>query len=65
MIVTEFYSLDFLYKLNDLLRSLNKGFIVSATSGLLGFVFTDFGLNHIITDKNGEPKKTVLISNIQ
>lgn len=37
---------------------------MTACSGLFGFVFTDFGENHLIFDKNGEPKKHVLISHI-
>lgn len=39
--------------------------ISTASAGMLGFVFTDFGDKHIIFDKNGEPKKHVLVSNIQ
>ena len=65
VISTEFYPLDFLYSLNDTLRKTNTAVIVTATAGLLGFVFTDFGDAHMIFDKNGEPKKNVLISNIQ
>lgn len=38
--------------------------IVTACAGMMGFVFTDFGEKHIIFDKNGEPKKHVLISHI-
>lgn len=38
--------------------------ISTGCAGLLGFVFTDFGQNHHIFDKNGEPKKHILISGI-
>lgn len=37
---------------------------MTATAGLFGFTFTDFGNEHKIFDKNGEPKKHVLISRI-
>ena len=64
VMVTDFYPLDFLYKLNDILRSKNKALIVTACAGLLGFVFTDFGEQHIIFDKTGEALKHSLISKI-
>lgn len=38
--------------------------IVTATLGMMGFVFTDFGNNHSIVDINGEPLKTALITSI-
>jgi len=40
-------------QLNTILKKLNKGLIVSANSGLLGFCFTDFS-KHTIFDKDGE-----------
>lgn len=64
VITTEFYPLDFLYSLNEVLRKTNTAMISTACAGLLGFVITDFGDSHMIFDKNGEPKKHVLISNI-
>ena len=65
VVTTDFYPLDFLFNLNELLRKTKTAMISTACAGLLGFVLTDFGENHIIFDKNGEPKKHVLISNIQ
>ena len=50
--------------MNEKLRKVNKGTIICATAGLLGFVFTDFN-EHLIYDKNGEPLKHVLISGIE
>lgn len=64
VIVTKFYPLDFLYQLNDLLRKKGKSLIVAASAGLLGFVFTDFGDEHVIFDKNGEPLKHGLVTGI-
>lgn len=62
--MTKFYPLDFIYQLNDILRQKGKSLIVTATSGLLGFVFTDFGNEHVIFDKNGEPLKHGLVTGI-
>lgn len=64
VIVTEFYPLEFMYELNNVLRKTDTSLIVTACSGLMGFVFTDFGENHTIFDKNGEPKKHVLVTAI-
>lgn len=50
--------------LNSMLRKKNKGFILASVQGLLGFGFVDFGPNHVIFDKNGEPCKSVLVSSI-
>ncbi len=32
--------------------------------GFFGHIFTDFGLNHIITDYNGEQKNIAMITGI-
>ena len=56
MVICDFYPLEQVKQLNQILRSLNKGLVVSGTSGLLGFCFTDFS-NHTIFDKDGEPNK--------
>lgn len=63
VIVTDIYPLDQMQELNNLLRLKNKGFICAATLGLFGFTFTDF-VQHKVYDKNGEPKKQVLVTSI-
>ena len=64
VIVCDLYPLHKVKKLNQVLRSMNKGMICASTAGLLGFVIVDFGENHKIFDKNGEQHKQVLISAI-
>lgn len=63
VIVTDIYPLVQMQELNTLLRNKNKGLICAFTLGLFGFSFTDF-VKHKVFDKNGEPKKQVLVTSI-
>ena len=54
IIITEVMKLDELYEINDICRKHNIGFIYALNLGLTGFVFNDFGDNHIINNINGE-----------
>ena len=54
IIITEIMKIDELYELNDICRKLNIGFIYALNLGLTGFLFNDFGNNHIINNINGE-----------
>jgi ubiquitin-activating enzyme E1 len=42
----------------------NIVFVLAITSGPFGFVFSDFGDHHVVTDKDGEPHKFIAIRNI-
>ena len=64
VIVTEWYNIDFVRKLDAACHALKKGFILTLTAGLAGLVFIDFGPNHAVFDKNGEECPQVLISSI-
>ena len=58
IVQTEIQSKDYIIQLNDFCRKNNIKFIYGAVLGLGGFIFSDFGNNHIIFDKNGiEPRK--------
>ena len=50
VIFTEFANLEFLYKVNEMLREVKRCFIYACASGLFGFVFTDFGKEFLIRD---------------
>lgn len=46
-------------------RTHNIVFTLAITSGVLGFVFSDFGDHHICSDFDGEPHKYIAIQNIE
>ena len=54
IIITEIMKLDELYEINDICRKNKIGFIYTLNLGLTGFLFNDFGDNHIINNINGE-----------
>ena len=64
VIITEFMKSDIINKINKECHENNKGFIYTASFGLVGFVFSDFGKKHIILDKTGKEKGKFYISNI-
>jgi hypothetical protein len=39
---------------NEICRSNGVGFILSETLGLAGYAFVDYGINHVVSDPNGE-----------
>ena len=58
IVQTEIQSKKNIIKINEFCRKKNIKFIYGAALGLSGFIFSDFGNNHIIFDKNGiEPQK--------
>lgn len=63
VVSTDVFDFTLLTQINEICRSQNKGFILSACKGLLGMTFVDF-TEHVVFDKNGEQVKSVLISNI-
>lgn len=64
IVVSDYFPLEYVYQLNSLTRTEGKGFVSVAVSGMLGHVHTDFGLNHYVTDPNGEPKEMALVTGI-
>ena len=58
IVQTEIISKNEIIKLNEFCRKNNIKFIYGSTLGLSGFIFSDFGNNHIIYDQYGiEPQK--------
>ena len=50
--------------LNNKCREYNIKYILSINVGLTGYIFVDFGNNHIVMDNNGEKHKSNYIKNI-
>ena len=65
IIVTELLlPLEVIFKFNEVARKNGKGFIFTLALGLFGMAFTDFGDNHIVKDRNGNPTIINYISGI-
>ena len=65
IIITEILKINELYEINEICRKYNIGFIYTLNLGLTGFLFNDFGINHIINDINGEQNLNYNIFNIE
>ena len=65
VVITEMMSKEKLLLINEICHKNKKGFIYSSLLGLSGFVFNDFGPEHIILDDNGEEEcKSYFIKSI-
>lgn len=64
VIVTRDFSKTELIRLNDICHNHKIAFILAQTHGVTGVFFTDFGPEHLVTDRDGEPKRTVVIEKI-
>ena len=64
IVITELQSIYFMAQIDIFCRNNNKKLIYGFCLGLAGYIFVDFGLNHIIYDENGEETGTYLIKSI-
>jgi ubiquitin-activating enzyme E1 len=64
VIITEIMKSDMVKKINKECHENNKGFIYTFSLGLTGFIFSDFGENHVILEKTGKERGKFYISNI-
>ena len=64
LIITEMFDYKTIIEFNDICREKNIKFIYAATLGLSGFVFNDFGEDHIIINKTGDEPQSFFIKNI-
>ena len=64
IIITEIMDKNYITKIDKLCREKKIGFIYCAVLGLAGFIFTDFGTNHIIKSKLNREKKIYSIKKI-
>jgi len=65
IVITEILPKNELFKINEICRNNKKGFIYGILTGLSGFIFSDFGKEHIVYDKNGRKCKTYYCKNIE
>ena len=61
VVITEVMSKENLIEIDEICRTNKIAFIYSAILGLSGFIFDDFGNEHLILDDNGEESKTYVI----
>ena len=64
VIITELNDLEYINEINQICRNFKKKMIYSSVLGLSGFIFNDFGDEHIIINKTGEEPKSFYINNI-
>ena len=64
VVFTELHPMYFIDKIDKFCREKNIKFIYGMCLGLAGYVFTDFGPEHIILDETGEELGTYLVKNI-
>ena len=64
VVFTELHPMYFIDQIDRMCRSKNIKLIYGFCLGLVGYVFTDFGPNHIIFDENGREIKTFLVKSI-
>ena len=64
IVFTEFYPTNFLISVDAKCREHKKKFIYACNLGLVGYIFSDFGAEHIIFDESGSNKSVFNIKNI-
>jgi len=64
MVITEILDFQIISEFNFLCRENKIKFIYASTLGLSGFVFNDFGDEHIIINKTGDEPQSFFIKNI-
>ena len=64
VVFTELHPMFFIVQIDNFCRSKNIKLIYGFCLGLVGYIFTDFGQNHIIFDKNGQEIKKFLVKSI-
>lgn len=64
LVISEILDIQTLIEYNYICRANNKKFIYSSALGLSGFVFNDFGDEHLIINKTGDEPQSVTIKNI-
>jgi len=59
-----FKGINHLFDVNKYCHDNKVGFILSETLGLAGYSFLDYGDKHLISDYNGEPTRSFIVSTI-
>ena len=64
IVITEIMDKEVLFRINDECHNNNIAFIYAASLGISGFIFDDFGKEHIITSPSSTDKKSYFIKSI-
>jgi len=64
IVLTELYPKNIIIKIDEICEKNNIKFLFGTNMGLFGFIFSNFGKNHIVLDKNGKEPKKFIITNI-
>ena len=64
VVITELYPKNVIIKIDEICAKQNIKFLFGANIGLFGFIFSNFGKNHTIIDKDGKEPKRFIITNI-
>lgn len=64
IVVTEIIKKEYLFRLNKKCHEKNIKFILCAILGLVGYIFSDFGNEHLIINKNDKEPNVFSIKNI-
>ena len=64
VVFTELHPMYFIDQIDRMCREKNIKLIYAMCLGLVGFIFTDFGPNHVIYDETGREIKTFLVKSI-
>ena len=54
-----------LFALDQYARSNNMVFVLAVNNGVTASIFSDFGDEHVITDRDGEPTQPLALSNCE
>ena len=64
VVLTDLYPKNIIIKIDEICTKQNIKFLFGVNMGLFGFIFSNFGKNHTIIDKDGKEPKRFIITNI-
>ena len=64
VVLTDLYPKNVIIKIDEICAKQNIKFLFGVNMGLFGFIFSNFGKNHTVFDKDGKEPKRFIITNI-
>ena len=64
VVLTDFFPKNNIIKIDEICAKHNIKFLFGMNMGLFGFIFSNFGKNHTIIDKDGKEPKRFVVTNI-
>ena len=64
VVLTDLYPKNIIIKIDEICSKQNIKFLLGLNMGLFGFIFSNFGKNHTIIDKDVKEPKRFIITNI-